>query len=381
MKILHIISSFDPAGGGPVEAIKQVSAALAQQGHTNEVLSADDPNAPYVLDAPLPIHALGPGKSFYKYSPKIKPWLRENAQSYDLIFVRGLWRYVSYASWSTLKPLDKPYFVFVHGMLDPWFKQHYPIKHLKKYIYWLLAEYRVLRDAKAVLFTSKQEKLLARKSFWPYHCKETLIKYGTKGPSKSIKELKSQFLAQYPELVNKRIVLFLGRIHEKKGCELLVEAFAHTMKNFSDFHLIIAGPDQVRLQIKLLQQAKSLGVEKRISWLGMLSAEKKWEALASAEVFVLPSHQENFGIAVAEALSCSLPVLLSKKVNIWEEVVSNRAGLADEDTLEGTINLLNAWINLSAEEKQQMRKTALDSFVNHFEIKAAAEDLIKLSTQ
>ena len=91
-------------------------------------------------------------------APRLLSWLRENATRYDAVIVNGIWQYHSYATWLALHRSETPYFVFTHGMLDPWFKRRHPLKHLKKWLYWPWADYRVLRDAQAVIFTCEEER-------------------------------------------------------------------------------------------------------------------------------------------------------------------------------------------------------------------------------
>ena len=112
----------------------------------------------------------------------------------------------------------------------------------------------------------------------------------------------------------------------------------------------------------------------------MLSGERKWGAFHAAEAFVLPSHQENFGIAVAEALACGLPVLISDKVNIWREIVEDGAGFVAGDTEAGTTLLLQNWLALTPDGRQQARERADACFHQRFEIKTAAESLIQILT-
>ena len=128
-------------------------------GHSVEVLSLDAPDVPFVKECPLTVHAMGTGQGNYGYSKKFKPWLSAHAQNYDVFIINGLWQYHSFASHSVLKGQNRPYYVFTHGMLDPWFKHQYPLKHLKKWFYWPWGEYPVLRDAKKVLFTCEDEKI------------------------------------------------------------------------------------------------------------------------------------------------------------------------------------------------------------------------------
>src|SRR6185437_1538003 len=109
----------------------------------------------------------------------------------------------------------------------------------------------------------------------------------------------------------------LGRIHPKKGTDILIASFAASLAKNPDWQLVIVGPDQIGWQKELQALAESLGVSNRITWTGALAGSLKWGAFSASELFVIPSHQENFGIVVAEAMSCNLPVVMSNKVNIW----------------------------------------------------------------
>ena len=377
---MHVINSADPAGGGPIEGVKQRGIVLEQMGHTVEVVSLDQrtpETEKWMAEFPLKLYALGPKQGKFGYSAHLVPWLMQNAANYDGVVVNGLWQYHGYAVHKAMTQLKRPYVVFTHGMLDPWFKQTYPLKHLKKMLYWRMGEYRVLRDAAAVLFTCEEEKILARQSFSPYKVNERVVSYGSPGPSKPIGDLQKIFLDAFPNLQNKRIILFLGRIHPKKGCDLLIEAFAKVAHQ-NDLRLVIAGPDQTGWQSQLQARAQTLGIADQITWAGMITGDLKWGAFGAAEAFILPSHQENFGISVAEALSCGTPVLISNKVNIWREIESDGAGLVQPDTLEGTVQLLETWMGLDDAQKAEMKIKALTCFRSKFEIHAAATSLVDL---
>ena len=148
---------------------------------------------------------------------------------YDAVIVNGIWQFHSFGAWRALRNSSTPYVLFTHGMLDPWFKKQYPLKHLKKWMYWPWAEYRVLRDAQAVLFTCEEERVLARESFWLYRCNEVVVSYGTAKPKGDPELERQEFFTRYPELRGKKLALFMGRIHPKKGCDLLIEAFAKVL--------------------------------------------------------------------------------------------------------------------------------------------------------
>jgi glycosyltransferase involved in cell wall biosynthesis len=370
--------SVDPQGGGPMEGVRQRGLRLLEMGHQVELVTLDDPAAAFVGAYPLTVHALGPTAGRYGYNPRLVPWLLSHAAGYDAVIVNGLWQYHSFAAWRALTRLKRPYFVFTHGMLDPWFKRNYPLKHLKKWLYWPWAEYRVLRDAAGVLFTSEDERLLARESFWLYRAKEHVVAYGTASPPSDRGRLREAFLAWHPELRGMRIVLFLGRIHEKKGCDLLVRAFCEVASTDPTLHLVMAGPDQTGLVPGLKAMAAAAGIADRISWPGMLHGDAKWGAFYASEVFALPSHQENFGIAVAEALGCGLPVLISDKVNIWREVEADGAGFVAADTLEGTLSQLNRWFALGSGERSERARLSMGSFSSRFSVHAMANSLLAL---
>lgn len=378
MKLLHLIPSVDLRGGGPIEGVRRIHDALAAMGHQGDLVSLDSPDAEWVAEFPGKVIATGPSASSYGYNARLAPWLKAHAGEYDAVIVNGLWQYVGFAAWRALRGSSTPYFVYSHGMLDPWFKRRYPLKHLKKWLYWPWGEYRVLRDASAVLFTCEEERLLARQSFWLYRCREVVGSYGTSAPPRDAAALSEIFFSSFPELKQKRLLLFLGRIHEKKGCDLLVEAFARVAAEAPEVQLVMAGPGDEGLTRQLQSRAATLGIASRITWTGMLSGDLKWGAFHASEVFCLPSHQENFGIAVAEALACSRPVLISDKVNIWREIAEDRAGFVESDTLEGTTSLLRRWLKSTPEELAAMRIAALQCFEQRFQMDQVAERLVRI---
>src|SRR5262249_16466063 len=156
-----------------------------------------------------------------------------------------------------------------------------------KSLYWPWAEYRVLRDATAVIFTSEEERLQARESFWLYRCREKVSPLGLEPPAQHSVEATENFLNRFPALRNQRILLFLGRLHPKKGCDLLIDAFRKL--NPANTALVLAGPDQIGWEKELRVRAQGLP----IVFTGMLTGETKEAAFACADAFILPSHQEN----------------------------------------------------------------------------------------
>jgi glycosyltransferase involved in cell wall biosynthesis len=369
-RVLQLINTMNPDFGGPQEAAGQIGRALTSLGIESDLVTLDAPEASW---GGANVIRLGPTRlGGYSYSDRVVPWLRSNAQRYGSVVIHGLWQYHGLAAWRALRGTGTPYYVFPHGMLDPWFKHQYPLKHLKKQVYWRCAEYGVLRDARALLFTTEEERLLARQTFAPYRVNEAVVGFGISEPSRGER---AQFLRRYPQLQGKRIVLFLGRLHPKKGCDLLISAFASVCSRHPSLQLVMAGPDQDGYQATLMRQAELRGIADRISWTGMITGDLKWAAYQSAEVFILPSHQENFGISVAEALACRVPALISNKVNIWREIEAEQCGIVGNDTAAGTLELLEKWLALSDIERERMKANGLACFRKHFHIESTTARL------
>lgn len=378
MKILQVIRSVDPAGGGPIEGIRQITPHLEALGATTTVASLDPALAPWLERLPATAIGLGPVSGGYGYRRRLPQRLRALALEHDVVIINGLWQYHALATWRALRGSGIPYFVYPHGMLDPWFKHSYPLKHLKKWAYWPWADYRVLRDARAVLFTTEQERLLARQSFWLYQAQELVVGYGTSAPPGDAERQRQLFMERFPQLVGKRLLLFLSRIHPKKGLDLLIEAFAAMAASDAKLHLVIAGPDQLGWQVALQKRAAALGIADRLSWPGMLLGDLKWGAFRSAELFCLPSHQENFGIVVAEALACGLPVAIAQPVNIASEVSAAGAGLVHPDTVAGTKIALMQWLALEPADRALMGQRAAALFRERFDYESVAGSLLPI---
>jgi glycosyltransferase involved in cell wall biosynthesis len=246
MRILHVIRSVNRVNGGPAEGVRQLMAATFALGQFPEVLTLDAPQDEWVKSFPGSIHAIGPVATNYGYTGRLDRWLRLNARHYDALVVHGLWQFHGLAVWRALRGGPLPYFLYPHGMLDPWFRHAYPAKHLKKSLYWRLIESRVVNDAAAVLFTASEEARLAAQTFSGYRARPAVIGYGiVVGDTARLGSAES-FTQAWPETRGKRNVLFLGRLHPKKGGDLLIEAFAQVAPADASLHLVMAGPRRRR---------------------------------------------------------------------------------------------------------------------------------------
>ncbi|WP_338440526.1 glycosyltransferase, partial [uncultured Aquabacterium sp.] len=171
-----------------------------------------------------------------------------------------------------------------------------------------------------------------------------------------------------------------GRLHEKKGVDLLLQALAAVRARqpalTEGVRLVMAGPANDDYGQRMQQLATQLGLNDITVWTGMVSGAEKWGAFRCADAFALPSHQENFGISVAESLACGVPVLISNQVNIWREIEADRAGLVGDDTQVATEALLTQWLSTPQPEWRAMGSNAQACFNARFRIDRAAESLI-----
>src|ERR1700756_1111951 len=234
MRLLHIICSTAAETGGPIEALTRISEVLIRDGNTIYVASLESPEEVATRNFHFRLTGVGRGIGRYRFGGTLTPWLKKNAQNYDAVILHGIWNYSSAGAWRALRKLRVPYFIFVHGMMDPWFREHYPLKHIAKQIYWTLIEGRVLRDARRVLFTCGEEMVRARNVFRGHPYRERVVLYGTADPSEDAAATVAEFSAAFPELKNRKFLLFLSRIHPKKGCDLLIQAFADTISTIPE---------------------------------------------------------------------------------------------------------------------------------------------------
>ena len=359
-------------------------------GHDADFVTLDAPEASYLTLCKGKVAALGkfggPVASEKKlsfperfgYSPQMVPWLRANVPSYDAVIVHALWNYATIAAGQVLVGGNTPYFVFPHGSLDPWFKRAYRHKHLAKVVLWPFTEGRLMNNATSVLFTTEEERVLATNVYRPWNVRSDIVGFGSSDVSGDSDAQQKAFRQLLPALGDRKFLLFLSRIHHKKGCDLLIRAFARIAADHPDHDLVMAGPDQTGWQAELEAIAAELGVSSRIHWPGMIKGDAKWGAFRACEAFALTSHTENFGIVVAEALACSKPVLITDKVNLWREVAGDGAGMIETDTQTGADTLVRNFLALDDAERQAMGARGRVCFEKHFRMESAAENILSV---
>jgi glycosyltransferase involved in cell wall biosynthesis len=368
MNVLHVLTTIDPAGAGPVEAARLLCLS-SRPDYRAEVLCLDSDSRSWASSWPVPVHAVGHSSTYKRYSRALVPWLVGNSFRFDAVVVHGVWGYHLVGVHRALSETDIPYFVILHGMLNPWFKRTYPLKHIKKWAAWQTMTGRALSGATAILYLCEEERRLARSNFDIDCSSEAFVPLGTPicrvGPS--------LFLDHFPRLRGKRIVLFLGRVCYMKGCDLLIEAFAGAARSSTDAQLVMCGPDQEGLQAKLQRVAHRLGISERVTWTGPLYGTAKWSALAAADLFALPSRCETFPISVIEALASATPVLVTRDINIYPEIEAGGAGLICDSTVGSIRNALVEWFARGGDAREALQTRARECHAHYFTLDQAIE--------
>lgn len=347
--------------------LRQFAELQLRDGDSLHVASCDGPEDECVRDFPYPIETFGPCPTFYGYTPRFIPWLKEHATEYDLVVVHGIWQYHSLAAYRALTALGVPYVLYVHGMLDPGHHRVNRINQIKKQVYWWLSEYWVLRSAAAVFFTTSEEQRIAPRGFWPCKWHGEVVPCGVTRPPLPEEAQPVAFLKKFPQLQGRRLLLFLGRFDPKKGCDLLLSSFVRLAATQPDVTLVMAGPDSAP-QVPALKALVPAGLTDRVVWTGMLRGAEKWGAFRAAGAFIIPSHTENYCIAAVEALACGVPVLISDKVNIQREVLLAEAGYVEQDDPAGCDALIMRWLRTRSNDWAAMRIHARLCFERHFEV-------------
>jgi glycosyltransferase involved in cell wall biosynthesis len=359
-----VAEAMHPKWGGVAEGVYQQSIELMRRGHHVEALSCEEDEVPRLSDAGITHHRFEPESRSWRKSAHTEAWVVAHVKNFDAVILNGLWMHPIWAAGKAARDAGVPYWVMTHGMLDPWFLRGIK-KKLVKRAYWALYEGKTFRGSRGVLFTTQAEQELAGANYPLAGLSQHVVGYGIEdpAPSKALDDGDPQRL------------LFMSRIHPKKGLEMLFEA----MRTSPGVSVQIAGTGEPDYEADLKQNASDLG--DRVAWLGFTSGEAKDRALRECGAMILPSHQENFGVIVVEALAYGRPVLTTDKVNIWREIEADGAGLVGPDTPEGVKQVLSQWTSLPAEKRELMGRAARCSFESRFTISAHVDRLLEVVGQ
>ena len=338
MKVLHVVPSLASRSGGPTQAVLGLAQEMARIGHRVTVYTTDVDGQQSLLRLKAQVTGIPTGRSTeldgveiwrfattfpsrWVMSPELGRALRENVADYDVVHIHSLYQFSTLAASYYARRAGVPYLVRPHGTLDPFLRRR---GSLKKSVYEALIERRTLNAAAAIHYTAEDEMRLA--ASLGIQAPAVIVPLGIDLEQFADLPVRGTFRRQHAELANKRILLFLGRLHFKKGLGLLVEAFARIASDLPDVHLVLVGPDDTGEGDKLRHRLLQAGLEQRALFTGMLTGRDRLAAFVDADLWVLPSYTENFGLAILEAMACSLPIVISDRVNIWREIADARAG-------------------------------------------------------
>ncbi len=349
MRILHVITNLSPCYGGPVKACKEMCLSLADAGEDVTIYTTNLDYPVGRLEVPLNKKIQQDGYNVWyfpiQFSPYIVSWglaraLKVNVSKFDLVHIHGLYRFPQAVAAYLARKNRVPYIIRPHGSLDPFLFNH-DRHRLRKRLYEYFIENRNLNSAAALHFTTQEEMDLVQ----PLHIRApgmvipnglAMDKYDDLPPP-------GRFREKY-KIGDARIILHYGRIHFKKGMDILVKAFATVSQKRENTCLVIAGPDNDGFQSQVETWVREANITSKVIFTGMLQGDNALEVLRDADIFALPSYTENFGIAVVEAMASGLPVVISDKVNIWREVRDAGAGLVtscnETEVAEAFIKLL-----------------------------------------
>ncbi|MCU0551070.1 MAG: hormogonium polysaccharide biosynthesis glycosyltransferase HpsP [Leptolyngbya sp. Prado105] len=379
MKILQIVPSISLVYGGPSQMVLGLSQALAKAGVEITILTTNsngDVGQP-PLDVPLGVPISQNGYEIYyfqcspfrryKFSIDLLQWLHKNAKSYDLAHIHALFSPVSSCSAAIARSQKLPYILRPLGTLDPADLQK---KRQLKLLYAAALERPNLAGAAAIHFTSDQEAKTSER--FNTITRDIVLPLGVSLPlseSHSIRE-------KYSIPSDKPILLFMSRIDPKKGLDLLLPALENLDQ---DFYFVLAGgnPQDPGYESTIRDRIGSSKLKDKTSIVGFVTGSEKTALLETADLFVLPSYYENFGIAVAEAMSVGTPVVISDQVHIWQDIEQSQSGWITQCNIESLTQILKAALS-DRQEQLQRGKNAQKFAQKNYSWDAIAQQLITI---
>jgi glycosyltransferase involved in cell wall biosynthesis len=324
LRVLHVTTSIDPTHGGPsVSLLGQVEAQVAA-GMRVSVATCWSDRVPEVTEQyrkmGVRVEAIGPTHGKLMRHPNIVPLLRTLVREHDVVHTHAIWEEIVHQAARQARREDKPCVMSTCGMLTSW--------SLRQRIFpkWLFLKMRLLSDldhAAAIHFTTEGEQNLTM-AMLGIRAPGIILPLGVRLSEFEHLPARGTFRRRFPILGDRPVVVFLGRVHPGKGAEYLAPAMAQV--KVPGAMLVVVGPDSGGFRAVIEQQIAKLGIQDRVLFTGMLAGAQRVEALVDADLFALPSDHENFGISIVEALAAGLPVLVSKRVQTYRELV--RGGVA-----------------------------------------------------
>lgn len=384
MKVLHVIPSVSPLRGGPSVMLRTMARGLVQAGVEVDVATTDDDGpkrrsvsyATPIVEEAVTYRYFTRQTRFYTFSWPLSRWLAQHVRDYDLVHIHAIFSYAAIPAAFCAKRYGVPYIVRPLGVLNRW-----GVKNRRPWLKQLsfrFIEHRILTGAAAIHYTSEQEQIEAEEL--GVKSRAVIIPNAVDDSLLSSFCPTGRFRAQYPQFADRLIILFLSRLDQKKGLDILFPAFARVKARFSQALLVIAGNGETAFIDGLQQEARRLGIDKDIVWAGFLSGEEKRHALADADIFALPSYSENFGIAVVEAMACGLPAVISDQVGIQREIATAEAGIVTQCEINEFAQALSL-LTCDAKLRSRMAENGKRWVRQHCSSSAVTEKLLALYQQ
>lgn len=342
---LNVVAHLDPRYGGISAVVPSFCEAVSLVGSANAALAPFcDWDEQFEVPHSVEVERYPLGNTKWRGGDEVYRRLEEQIAGSAGLHIHGLWEEHCALSARAARKAAKPYIISAHGMLEPWALQQ---KRWKKLLYSVLVERRNLDGAACLHALTDREANNYRR--FNLRNPVAVIPNGVKVPASVDR---GAFFREHPKLAGKRVVLFLGRLHHKKGLDLLCRAWKDAARP-ADAHLVLAGPDFEGTKAKLKRLIRDLGISSSITFTGMLQGERKWNALAAADVFVLPSRSEGLSVSVLEALGMSVPVIVSSECNV-PEVTTRECGWTIEPDKNELTTALNEYFESSAGNRFMM---------------------------
>ena len=328
LRVLHVISSMAAEAGGPPAVCAGLAEALAARGHTltiatisNAIPGADPKNSVPLSSAVELASFPHDGNTRYLPSRGLDAWLQSHISNFDIVHLHSIWQFPTFAAARACWKVRKPYVVLLNGMLDQYVvnKKSYWLKKA----YWLYREGRIEGRSKGIHFLNEAE--IRRAVPWVRNMPKFIIGNGIRESEIAGLPPRGRFRAAHPDIADRPLALFLSRVHPKKGLDRLIPAWKSLAAARPDLRFAIAGTGDPAYVDSIDRLIASSGLTGKVLRVGQLVGEKKWEGLADADLFVLPSHQEGFSMAITEALAARCPVIATQECN-FDELESQHCG-------------------------------------------------------
>jgi glycosyltransferase involved in cell wall biosynthesis len=355
-RIIHVTSSISRHGGGIPPVIWSLAGQTQKLGGQSIIgglrdnhseIDSDDASGKVITGEVLGPRALG-------FSPQLRRALNAEVTSSDMVHVHGLWMYPGLLAAALSRRKGCKRMVSPHGMLEPWALKHSAIK--KRLASWFF-ERRNLHTADCLHALCAREA----QNFRNYGLRNpiAIIPNGVNLNGLTAGQGDDHVLQEYPGLKDRKVILFLSRVHPKKGLPDLLHAWVNARPGQNNWALLVVGPDESGHEAELQKMADDLGIRQDIIFAGPAYGERKSRLLSFADAFVLPSHSEGFSMAVLEAAAAGLPILLTTECN-FPELAAAGAAIEVPAGLAGVSEGLSHFLALTDSERKQMGSRGLE---------------------